>query len=70
MKGENLWLGGSPTPCGGRAYGWRGAGQGYKTAVSVNGTGTRVAVLLLNARHPAFDDTVAADTLAMLCCNA
>jgi len=70
MKGENLWLGGNATPCGGRAYGWRGAGNGYKTAVWVNGNGTRVAVLLLNARHPPFDDTVAADTLAYLYCNA
>ena len=70
MKGENLWLGGDRTGCGGRAYGWRGAGNGYKTAVWVNGNGTRVAVLLLNARHPPYDDTIAADTLAMLYCAA
>lgn len=70
MKSQNLWLGGNATACGGRAFGWRGAGNGYKTAAWVSGNGTRVAVLLLNARHPPFDDAVAAETLQMLYCNA
>jgi D-alanyl-D-alanine carboxypeptidase len=74
MKGQSFWLGGRPTPCSGqpagRVYSWRGAGEGYKTAVYVNGNGTRVAVLLLNARHPPFDDQVSDDTTAILYCGA
>ena len=50
MKGENFWLGGS-YGCGRTAYGWSGGGSGYMTDVWVNEDGSRVAVLLLNARH-------------------
>ena len=51
MKGDNLWNGGTATGCADQAYGWSGGGNGYKTEVWVNGDGSRVAVLLLNARH-------------------
>jgi D-alanyl-D-alanine carboxypeptidase len=73
MQGENLWLGGEPSGCE-QAYGWSGGGSGYKTDVWVNDDGSRVAVLLLNARH--FDtaqpatDQAAHDTLARLYCGA
>jgi hypothetical protein len=51
-----------------------GGGSGYKTDVWVNDDGSRVAVLLLNARHydtaqPAADQA-AHDTLARLYCGA
>ena len=56
------------------AYGWSGGGSGYKTEVWVNDDGSRVAVLLLNARHydtaqPAADQA-AHDALAGLYCAA
>jgi CubicO group peptidase (beta-lactamase class C family) len=51
METNDLWLGGMPSSCAGQAYGWSGGGSGYKTEVWVNGSSTRVAVLLLNARH-------------------
>jgi len=74
MKGDNLWLGGAPSGCAGQAYGWSGGGNGYKTEVWVNDGGTRVAVLLLNARHwdtaqPA-PDQAAHDALTSLYCGA
>jgi D-alanyl-D-alanine carboxypeptidase len=74
MKGENLWHGGEPTGCAGQAYGWSGGGSGYKTDVWVNHNGSRVAVLLLNARHwhtaqPEGDQAVH-DALARLYCGA
>lgn len=50
MQLEDVWLGGWDSGCAGMAYGWSGGGNGYKTDVWVNGDGTRVAVLLLNAR--------------------
>ncbi len=73
MKGDNLWLGGTYS-CAGQAYGWSGGGSGYKTEVWVNDDGSRVAVLLLNARH--FDtaqpkaDQAAHATLTSLYCGA
>jgi D-alanyl-D-alanine carboxypeptidase len=74
LKGENLWLGGAPSGCAGQAYGWSGGGPGFKTDVWVNDDGSRVAVLLLNARHydtaqPAADQA-AHDALARLYCGA
>ena len=51
MKGDGLWLGGTFSGCGGRAFGWSGGGMGYKTEAWVSGDGSRVAVLLLNARR-------------------
>lgn len=72
MEGENLWEGGEWSGCAGQAYGWSGGGAGFKTEVWVSDGGTRVAVLLLNARHndaaqPAADQA-AHDTLARLYC--
>jgi D-alanyl-D-alanine carboxypeptidase len=74
MKGDNFWLFGAPSPCAGQAYGWSGGGSGYKTEVWVNDNGSRVAVLLLNARHydtaqPAADQA-AHTALTRLYCGA
>jgi D-alanyl-D-alanine carboxypeptidase len=74
MKGENFWQGGTFSGCAAQAYGWSGGGNGYKADVWVNDDGSRVAVLLLNARHydtaqPAADQA-AHDTLASLYCGA
>jgi D-alanyl-D-alanine carboxypeptidase len=74
MEGDNLWYGGAPSGCAGQAYGWSGGGDGYKTDVWVNDDGSRVAVLLLNARHrdtaqPA-GDQAAHDALTRLYCAA
>jgi D-alanyl-D-alanine carboxypeptidase len=74
MKGDSLWFGGTVTGCGGQAYGWSGGGNGYKTDVWVDGSGTRVAVLLLNARHwdtaQPLADAAAHDAMARLFCRA
>ena len=72
MRGQNLWLGGERTGCAGPAYGWSGGGNGYKTNVWVSGDGSRVAVLLLNARMvgdgQAYGDGLAGAALARLYC--
>jgi len=74
MKAGSLWAGGEWSGCAGQAYGWSGGGSGYKTDVWVNDDGSRVAVLLLNARH--YDtaqpdaDRAAHDTMASLYCAA
>lgn len=74
MRGENLWLGGDYSGCADPVFGWSGGGSGFKTEVWVNEDGSRVAVLLLNARHydtaqPAADQA-AHDALADLYCGA
>jgi D-alanyl-D-alanine carboxypeptidase len=73
MKGDNFWRGGYYS-CAGPAYGWSGGGNGYKTEVWVNDDGSRVAVLLLNARHwdtaQPTADQAAHDTLVRLYCGA
>jgi D-alanyl-D-alanine carboxypeptidase len=74
MKGESFWQGGTFSGCPDQAYGWSGGGSGYKTEVWVDDDGSRVAVLLLNARHydtaqPAAD-RAAQDALARLYCGA
>jgi D-alanyl-D-alanine carboxypeptidase len=74
MRGVNLWRGGELSACAGTAYGWSGGGDGYKTNVWVSGDGSRVAVLLLNARHggnhqPAADQA-GGDAMAQLYCAA
>jgi len=74
MKVGDLWPGGQPSGCAGQAYGWSGGGSGFKTDVWVNGDGSRIAVLLLNARHmgdaqPAADQA-AHDALVRLYCAA
>ena len=74
LKGDSLWLGGNPTGCAGQAYGWSGGGNGYKTEVWVDGRGTRVAVLLHNARHwgtgQPLADAAAHAAMARLFCRA
>ena len=74
MEGDNLWLGGTPSGCAGQAYGWSGGGNGYKADVWVNDGGSRVTVLLLNARHwgtaQAAGDQAAHGALASLYCGA
>lgn len=74
MENEDFWLGGDSSGCAGPTYGWSGGGSGYKTDVWVADGGSRVAVLLLNARHwdtaqPAAD-AAAHNTMAALYCNA
>ncbi len=51
MQADDLWLGGMASGCADQAYGWSGGGSGFKTDVWVDGSGSRVAVVLLNARH-------------------
>jgi D-alanyl-D-alanine carboxypeptidase len=74
MEGDNLWLGGAVTGCGGWAYGWGGAGWGYKTEVWAEDGGTRVVVLLLNGRQldtaQLAGDMAAHDALETLYCAA
>jgi hypothetical protein len=50
MEYGGVWRSGAPTGCAGPAWGWSGGGNGFKTEVWVNDDGSRVAVLLLNAR--------------------
>ena len=73
MEGENLWRGGASSHCAGLAYGWSGGGSGYKTDVWVNDGGTRVAVVLANARHSGEAqlgaDLAAHETLGRLYCD-
>jgi D-alanyl-D-alanine carboxypeptidase len=71
MEDSDLWLGGMGT-CVGTAYGWSGGGNGFKTEVWVNDGGSRVAVLLLNARHwdtaqPEADQAAAAARSSLYC---
>jgi D-alanyl-D-alanine carboxypeptidase len=74
LRGADLWRGGQATGCAGRAYGWSGADVGFKTNVWVDADGSRVAVLLLNARNggdgQAYADQVAGAALARLYCSA
>ena len=51
MEGDDLFLGGTPSGCGPQVYGWSGGGDGYKTEVWFDDGGSRIAVLLLNARQ-------------------
>jgi CubicO group peptidase (beta-lactamase class C family) len=73
LKGD-FWRGGAYSGCDDPAYGWSGGGSGFKTEVWVNDDGSRVAVLLLNARHydtaQATADQAAHNTLASLYCDA
>ena len=74
MEADNLWLGGTRSGCAEQAYGWSGGGNGYKTEVWINDGGSRVAVLLLNARHwgvaQAAADDAAHQALVRLYCGA
>jgi D-alanyl-D-alanine carboxypeptidase len=68
---RDIWHGGGNSGCAGNAYGWGGAGDAYKTDAFVNGDGSRVAVLLLNARrHDGRDDITAMRTMIALYCAA
>lgn len=72
MEGADLWLGGIASGCADQVYGWSGGGSGYKTEVWVDDGGTRVAVLLLNARHygtaqPAADQRAHAALVRLYC---
>ena len=74
LEGDDLWRGGTLSGCAGQVFGWSGGGNGYKTEAWVDHGGTRVAVLLLNARHydtaqPAAD-AAAHDAMAELFCRA
>jgi D-alanyl-D-alanine carboxypeptidase len=70
LRGDDLWEGGEHTGCGRNAFGWGGAGDGYKTNAWVSADGSRVAVLLLNARAGDRGDQAAADALTQLYCAA
>jgi D-alanyl-D-alanine carboxypeptidase len=74
MEGADLWLGGAFTGCGGRTYGWGGAGWGYKTDVWADDGAKRVVVLLLNGRQldtaQLAGDLAAHDALESLYCAA
>jgi hypothetical protein len=73
MRNGDLWRGGRDSGCGDRVYGWSGAAVGYKTDAWVNADGTRVVVLLLNARRQDPDhrgDTLATRTAMALYCSA
>ena len=71
MRNEDLWRGGEDSRCAGPAYGWSGAAVGFKTDAWVSANGSRVAVLLLNARRQDSDhegDRRATRTMARLYC--
>jgi D-alanyl-D-alanine carboxypeptidase len=74
LEGDDLWRGGTLSGCSGQVFGWSGGGNGYKTEAWVDHGGTRVAVLLLNARH--YDtaqpraDAAAHDAMTELFCRA
>jgi D-alanyl-D-alanine carboxypeptidase len=68
---QDVWHGGSNSGCAGKAYGWGGAGDASKTDAFVNADGSRVAVLLLNARrYDGRDDLTALRTFIALYCAA
>ena len=68
---QDIWNGGADSGCAGRAYGWGGAGDASKTDAFVNADGSRVAVLLLNARRSdGRDDMAATRTMIALYCAA
>ena len=74
MKDDTLWFGGAASGCVGQAYGWSGGGSGYKSEAWVDGSGRRVAVLLVNARHwdtaQPVADAAAHDAMVQLFCRA
>jgi D-alanyl-D-alanine carboxypeptidase len=70
MEEDNFWLGGEDS-CVGPAYGGSGGGDAFKTNVWVSGDGSRVAVLLLNARvEGGVGDQAAATAMMRLYCAA
>jgi D-alanyl-D-alanine carboxypeptidase len=72
MRGDDLWAGGKASGCG-PVYGWSGAAVGYKTDAWASADGTRVVVLLLNARRADPNhqgDARATDSAMALYCSA
>jgi D-alanyl-D-alanine carboxypeptidase len=69
MQGPDLWRGGAPSSCG-SAFGWSGGGSGYKTEVWTSADGSRLAVLLLNARAGDRGDAASFQALQDLFCAA
>lgn len=68
---QDVLHGGSNSGCAGNAYGWSGAGDASKTDAFVNADGSRVAVLLLNARrYDGRDDMTAMRKMIALYCAA
>jgi D-alanyl-D-alanine carboxypeptidase len=68
---QDLWHGGGNSGCAGNAYGWGGAGDASKTGAVVSADGSRVGVLLLNARrYDGRDDMTAMRTMIALYCAA
>jgi hypothetical protein len=66
---QDLWHDGSNSGCAGNAYGWDGAGDAYKADAFVNADGSRLAVLLFNARRcGGWDDMTAMRTMIALYC--
>ncbi|HEX5800362.1 MAG TPA: serine hydrolase, partial [Gaiellaceae bacterium] len=57
LRGDLFWRGGTPSSCGGPAYGHSGGGAGYKAEALVSADGRWVAVLLLNGRGSPADDS-------------
>jgi D-alanyl-D-alanine carboxypeptidase len=68
MKGADFWLGGEHSCAGGPvAYGGTGEGDAYTSEVIVNGNGTSIAVLLMNARSPFGLQTADATVVNLYC---
>ena len=68
---DNLLQNRGDSGCAGAAWGWSGGGNGYKTNVWVNRDGSRVTVLLLNARvEGGGGDATADSTMQALYCAA
>jgi hypothetical protein len=57
-----------PSSCGGDARFGSAAGWAYTANVEISDDGSRVAVLLLNPRHPPYGEETAQLTLAQLYC--
>ena len=66
---SGFWSGGERTACGGVAFGHSGAGAGFKADVWVSDDGSRVAVLLLNARGDGSADHRAGALMRGLYCT-
>ena len=69
LRGDLFWRGGTQGSCG-SAYGHSGGGAGYKAEALVSADGRRVAVLLLNGRGSAADDSRAYSAIWDLYCAA
>ena len=68
MQTYAFWNGGNLTPCGVVTYGHGGAGDAFKTEALASEDGTRVAVLLLNARGDTTQGALAVAAATRLLC--